>query len=244
MKKFLVFLVIFSSSLFSGAVEYPTLTGFVTDTADMIDPAWEASINNLAREIEENTTVEIAVVTVPSLEGMAKEQYAVELFEKAGIGKKDKDNGLLILVAEAEREYRFEVGYGLEPYVTDSMYVTIGKQIIEPNFREGEYGRGIFESVEVVGALISGQEDVLSKYQMPAVDQTQKQDPLWDVISLLFFIFMIYLFSKGGFFPLFFFGGPRVRMGGGLGSSGGFGGGGFGGFGGGFSGGGGFGGSW
>ena len=62
------------------AVKYPTLSGFVTDGADMISPEWEAKINALAREIEENTTAEFAVVTVESLEGLTREQYAVELF--------------------------------------------------------------------------------------------------------------------------------------------------------------------
>ncbi|MFH1788363.1 MAG: TPM domain-containing protein [Candidatus Altiarchaeota archaeon] len=243
MKNTCVFLCVVLAASLVSALEYPQLTGFVTDTADMIDPSWEASINSLARQIEENTTAEIAVVTVPSLEGLTKEQYAVELFGKAGIGKKDKANGLLILVARDEREYRFEVGYGLEAYVTDSMYVTIGKRIIEPNFKEGEYGRGLYEAVEVIGGLIAGQEDVVSEYSMPAGGDAEPD--IWsNIFSLLFFIFLIYLFSKGGFFPLFFFGGPRIRTGGGWNSSGGFGGGGFGGFGGGFSGGGGFGGRW
>lgn len=243
MEKTWIIILLIISSVLAQAADYPTLSGFVTDNADMIEPAWEERITELAGQIERNTTVEVAVVTVDSLGGLSKEQYAVELFEKAGVGKKDKNNGLLILVAESEREYRFEVGYGLESIVTDSIYVNIGKRIIEPAFKEGEFGRGIYESVQVVGGLIAGEEDVVSKYSMPVA--SGGGDGGWgSMYSLLFFFIMIYLFTRGGFFPIFI-GGSMYRGRGGFShGSGGFGGGGFGGFGGGFSGGGGFGGSW
>ena len=122
----------------ASAITYPTLSGFVTDNANMIDSSYKEKIIQLAQDIEKESTVEIAVVTIDSLEGESMEMYAVNLFEKWGIGKKDKDNGLLILVAKQEREYRFEVGYGLEGTVTDSMKVNIGDRIIVPNFRNGD----------------------------------------------------------------------------------------------------------
>ena len=147
----LIILILFTST--AAAVNYPQLTGFVTDSAEMIDPVYEAKITELASKIERETTVEIAVVTVESLEGESREMYAVKLFEQAGIGKQDKDNGLLILVAEQEREYRFEVGYGLEGVITDSMKVNIGDRIIVPNFKNGEYGKGIYESIVVIEKL-------------------------------------------------------------------------------------------
>ncbi len=152
----------------ASAVNYPQLKGFVTDNANMIDPVYEAKITQLAQQIEKEDTVEIAVVTVDSLEGESKEYYAEELFKNAGIGKKDKDNGLLILVAKQEREYRFEVGYGLEGTVTDSMKVNIGDRIIVPNFRNGDYGKGIYESMVVVEGLVKGNQEVISQYSMPS----------------------------------------------------------------------------
>lgn len=151
----------------AGAVSYPQLRGFVTDNANMIDPAYEEKITQLAQTIEKETTVEIAVVTIESLEGESIETYKVKLFEQAGIGKKDKDNGLLILVARKEREYGFEVGYGLESVVTDSMKVNIGDRIIVPNFRNGEYGKGIYEAMMDIQGLLKGNEEVRSKYSMP-----------------------------------------------------------------------------
>jgi len=238
----LAFTVLLLLSGYSASVEYPKLTDFVTDSADMIDAEWEAKINALAKEIEVNSTAEFAVVTVPTLEGLSREQYAVELFEQAGIGKKDKDNGLLILVAKAEREYRVEVGYGLEPYITDSMKVNVGSRIMEPAFKEGEFGRGIYEATTYMGALIMGREDVVSEYRMRYnLDGAAPGFSFGDIIWFIFIIFMFSrIFSGRGwfFFPIFL---PGPRRGGG---AGGFGGTGFGGFGGGLSGGGGFGGRW
>ncbi len=95
-----ILLILLSALPVVAAIDYPQLTDFVTDEADMIDPVYETKISELAKNIEVATTVEIAVVTVKSLEGESKEGYAVKLFEHAGIGKKDKDNGLLILVAK------------------------------------------------------------------------------------------------------------------------------------------------
>ena len=122
------------------AVDYPNLNDFVTDEANIISPEYEQQIEQLAKAIEQETTVEIAIVTVLSLEGLTKEQYALELFEKEGIGKEDKDNGLLILVALEEREYRVEVGYGLEGSIPDASKVSLGTKILEPNFKENEFG--------------------------------------------------------------------------------------------------------
>lgn len=236
----------------ASAVNYPQLRGFVTDNANMIDSVYEEKITQLAQKIEKEDTVEIAVVTVNSLEGESKEYYAEELFKKAGIGKKDKDNGLLILVAKQEREYRFEVGYGLEGDITDSMYFNIGKRIIEPNFGNEEYGKGIYESMVVIQGLVKGDEELRSQYSMQQTGGLEEVD--WEMVIFIVIILIIILMSvsgkmQGGTYGGGYYGGRR-RSGWGGGFGGGFsggrssGGGGFGGFGGGRSGGGGFGGKW
>ena len=235
----LILLILLSALPAVAAVDYPQLTGFVTDDADMIDPAYEAKITELAKKIEGATTVEIAVVTVESLEGESKETYAVKLFEQAGIGKKDKDNGLLILVAKQERKYRFEVGYGLEGVITDSMKVNIGDRIITPNFKNGEYGKGIYESMLVIEGLLEGDEEVISEYSMNDQGSTGTSSGWIGILFFSFFIMAILILMSGGRGG----GGRRHTYYGGVG---GFGGGmsGGGGFGGGMSGGGGFGGGW
>ncbi len=244
------------------AVSYPTVSGFVTDNANLIDTSYEEKITQLAQEIEKESTVEIAVVTIESLEGESMEMYAVNLFEKWGIGKKDKDNGLLIIVAKDSHDYRFEVGYGLEGTVTDSMKVNIGDRIIVPNFRNGEYGKGIYESMLVIQELVRGNPEVISQYSMKQGDGGSNIEfsgsgpdafgALFGILFVLVVIFIIFIaimnasygsntsWRRGRTYrntPVLL---PDLgwRMGGG-----GFGGGGFGGgFGGGHSGGGGFGG--
>src|SRR3989338_777496 len=111
MAKFpLYFLIILLFAASAYALEFPKLTNYVTDNANVIDDSYESEINSKLSKIELNTTVEIAVVTVESLQGSDIETFAVELFKKAGIGKKDINNGLLILVAPNEHKYRIEVG--------------------------------------------------------------------------------------------------------------------------------------
>ncbi len=251
----------------AGAVNYPQLKAFVTDNANMIDPVYEEKIIQLAQKIEKEDTVEIAVVTVESLEGESKEYYAEELFKNAGIGKKDKDNGLLILVAKQEREYRFEVGYGLEGKITDSMYFNIGKRIIEPNFGKGEYGKGIYESMVVIQGLVKSDEEIRSQYSMGQNSIDEVISYIVAIVVIIVILFIIFVVIAGILnyqkqssdpewrkkhryrerpveFPI---GGWNWGSGGGggwhSGGGGGFGGG-FGGFGGGRSGGGGFGGKW
>ncbi|MDP6642130.1 MAG: TPM domain-containing protein [Candidatus Nanoarchaeia archaeon] len=238
---FIIFLLLISTV---EAVDYPKLNEFVTDNANLISPEDEQKIIEIAKKIEKETSVEIAIVTIKSLEGLDKEQYALELFEQAGIGKEDKDNGLLILVAIEEREYRVEVGYGLEGLIPDSSKVTIGTRILEPNFKEDEFGKGIYESLIIIQDILGGEGEILSRYQSTYTTNRRGISPI-TYIYLIFFIISITgsLFGKKGrrhgflFFPLI------IPGGGWNGGTGGFGSSGFGGFGGGISGGGGFGGN-
>lgn len=144
--------------------KYPELTGYVTDNANIIDSEYEQKITDLADKINKQTTVEIAVLTIESLGEDNIDNYAVQTFRQNGVGKKDNNNGLLILVSKNDRKYRFEVGYGLESTVTDSMKVPIGEKIIVPNFKQGQYGKGIYDSMIVIEGLATNNTEVLSKY--------------------------------------------------------------------------------
>lgn|SRR3990167_4073310 len=150
----------------ASAITYPQLTGYVTDNANIIGADYKQKITDLADKINKETTVEIAVLTVESLEGDDPENYALQTFRQNGVGKKDNNNGLLILVAKNERKYKFEVGYGLEGTIPDAMKVPIGDKIITPNFRNGDYGKGIYESMIVIEGLVTNNTEVLSKYGM------------------------------------------------------------------------------
>lgn len=224
----------------AGAVDYPQLTEHLTDNANIIDNEYKQKIKDLADNIEKNTTVEIAVLTIESLDGDTPENYAINTFRKSGVGKKDKNNGLLILVAKNDRKYRFEVGYGLEGTIPDAMKVPIGDKIITPNFKNGDYGKGIYESMIAIDALVTNNTEVISKY---GLNQETTDVPDWLIIIVIIIIVIVVIVllvaSDGGGGGSY--GGGGWGGGGGGGSSGGDSGGGFGG---GSSGGGGFGGGW
>jgi len=232
----ILFIFLLITILTVNATALVKLKGYVNDYAKILGPQYETDINNLITETEKNTSAEIAVVTVTSLEGMAIEEYAVKLFEEESIGKKEKDNGLLLIIAPNERMYRVEVGYGLEGVIPDAYKVRIGTRILEPYFKQGKYGEGTYHAVKDIAALIQGEtpdstkpvKEIVIKDLIPA---------LIIIIGLILIISMHISSARKNGYPIIFF--PPI---GGGGFSGGLGGssGGFGGFGGGSSGGGGF----
>src|SRR3989344_7448945 len=142
-KSFLVIFLFFSMILVSTAiaVDYKPIS-YVSDYANIIDENSEAQINALAEEIERNSTVEVAILTVPNLDGGDIDQFAVETFHDWGVGKKDVNNGLLMVIAVEDREWRIEVGYGLEPIITDAMAGGVGRANFVDYFLAGNYGAG------------------------------------------------------------------------------------------------------
>lgn len=164
------------------AQQIPTLQKYVNDYANALSSPDETILNSLASQIEENTTIEIAILTVDTTGDMTIEEFAVETFEKNGIGKKDKDNGLLIVAAINDRKWRFEVGYGLEPILNDAKVGLIGRTYLTPAFREERYGDGFYDAVEAVYEVIqrSGDTSFIS-------EQT-------DLNSVWILIFIIILF--------------------------------------------------
>jgi uncharacterized protein len=105
----------------SANAAFPVPQKYVSDNAEVISAPVRQAINGTLRSLETDTTVEVAVVTVQSLDGMTVEDYANRLFKEWGIGKKGADNGVLVLVAPSERTMRVEVGYGLEPILPDGL---------------------------------------------------------------------------------------------------------------------------
>lgn len=133
-------------------------TGYVNDYAEIISPAVEARLEEKLEDYAGASGNELAVVTLKSLEGDTVENAAVTLFEQWGIGQKNKDNGVLLLIAPNERELRIEVGYGLEPVLTDSRAGTIIREVITPKFKENDYDAGITGGVEAIITVLSGQD--------------------------------------------------------------------------------------
>ncbi len=136
--------------------EIPYLTGRVTDTAEILGPEARARIAELLKEHEARTTNQVAVLTVPSLEGGDLEDYAARVFETWGLGRQGQDNGVLLLVAPQDRRLRIEVGYGLESTLTDLASSRIIRDVITPRLRAGDYDGGIEQGARAIIAALEG----------------------------------------------------------------------------------------
>jgi uncharacterized protein len=234
------------------ALEVPFLAGRVNDLAEMLPEQSEASINARLRQLEEEYGAQVVVLTVPSLAGDSLEDFSLRVVETWKLGRGDTDDGVLFLIARDDRMMRIEVGYGLEPVLTDALSRRILDRVVRPRFREGDFVTGIEEGVESIVAAVAGQTE-----QLPAEQERRGPSATPFVfasclIQLLFVIVVLWLINRlsrlfrggawathrgrGGWVAPVVLGGGR-RRGGGWGG-GGFSGGGFSGGGGSFGGGG------
>lgn len=143
----------------SASPPLPTLRPYVNDLAGVLTPDDISSINALAAQIEQNTTVQIAVLTVNTTQPLTIDQYANQVFRANGIGHSDNNNGLLIVAAINDRHWRFEVGYGLEGDLPDALVGQIGLTYLVPNFQNGDYGKGLYDAVQSVGTILETGSD-------------------------------------------------------------------------------------
>ncbi len=237
--------LILSLPLWAATPEPPNRpTNYIVDLAGIIGADAERKMIAYLRELEVKTTAQVVVLTVKSLDGESIDGFSLRVAEKWKLGQKDKDNGVLITVALSDRKYRFEVGYGLEGVLPDSLVGTIGRQYLVPNFRKGDYAAGVATATlavinqiaESAGVEISGMPQMRQLTSDGRVQRRKKPTLLGSIFTILFFIGLIYLFIRNPrLFMLFLMAsmmGGR-RSGGGWGGGGGFGGGGGGGFGGG-----------
>ncbi|MBM3705863.1 MAG: TPM domain-containing protein [Actinobacteria bacterium] len=125
-------------------VKLDTQTKPLNDFAEIIKPGERKKITALIVKLERTTSAEAAVVTVDSLEGKTIEKYATDLFNEWGIGKEDKNNGLLFIVDTSENKYRIEVGLGLEDIISEDFIKNTFKKYVVPNFKLKKFGYGIY----------------------------------------------------------------------------------------------------
>ena len=144
---FLPFLGIFLCPPAWGTTLFPRPQGPINDYVGVLDATQKAQILSKVQEVKDKTGAEIFVAVVPSLKGMTVEQYTNRLFAQWGPGQKGKDDGLLVVVCPPEHKVRIEVGYGLEPIVTDAQAGDIIRQNFLPVFKKGQYGVGLLAGV-------------------------------------------------------------------------------------------------
>jgi uncharacterized protein len=145
----------------AAAKEVPYLSGRVVDEAGIVPPDAAARIEETLRAFEEETGAQVAVLTVPSLEGEVLEDYSLEVAETWGLGREGVDDGVLLLVARDDRQLRIEVGYGFEGALTDAEAGRIVRNLIVPRFKAGDYGGGIEAGVDAVVGTLRGEEGLI-----------------------------------------------------------------------------------
>ena len=171
--------------------EVPVLAARVNDLAGMLSEATEAGLEAELAALEETTGTQVAVLTVPSLEGDVLEDYSLRVAEAWKLGRGQFDDGALLLIARDERQMRLEVGYGLEGTIPDAYAKRILDDVMRPHFRNGDFDAGVAAAVQSIGGLIRGDES------LPPPGPTGSA-PVGDhspLISFLFFLVPVGLFS-------------------------------------------------
>ncbi|MCC7253109.1 TPM domain-containing protein [Hyphomicrobium sp.] len=145
------------------APNFPQLTGRIVDNASLLSPEDRAAIEAELSALEAKSTDQLVVVTLPSLDGYAIDDYGYQLGRHWGIGQAGKDNGVLLIVAPNERKVRIEVGRGLEPVVTDLMSRIIIENAILPEFRRGNFSAGIRAGVRDIKDTLLGDAEAVKE---------------------------------------------------------------------------------
>lgn len=228
-------LFLLTASIGQAKFKVPPLTGPVIDETGTLEPSVRKEIEALIKNFDQRGMAQIQVYIVSSLQDLPIEQASIEIVEQWQLGTKERDNGLLFLIAPKERKIRIEVGQGLEGLMPDVYTKRINEDIVIPFFRQGQMSEGILQGVTAIIKVLDGEE--LQAQAKPKVSERNKKValPFWAIV--LIWLFIMFVGRLGGGRRGFTRGGWGGGFGGGLGG-GGFGGGGWSGGGGGFSGGG------
>ncbi len=215
-------------------LEVPAYQGFVTDLAGILSPEQHKALEDLMESYRAGTTHELALLTIPKLEGDSIERFALEVGRAWKIGQAGANNGALLVVAQDERKLRFEIGRGLEGDLNDAIAGRIIRDIIAPEFRRGDYYNGLRLGLEAAHAAIGGDYGPIERTR----GHRRRSGGLAGLIQLLFIGFFIFTAMRrrnrgagfGGALPYILLGGTGRHTGysrsGGGGGFGGFGGGG------------------
>jgi len=245
-----VLVLLCSFGVAAAAPKFPPLTGRVVDDAGILSPQVEGELTQELATLEAQTGRQLVVATLPDLQGYEIEDYGYQLLRAWGVGDKERDDGVILIVAPAERKVRIEVGYGLEPVLTDALSSLIINRTIIPAFKQGDMEQGVVDGTRAIVQQLSLPDD---EAKAAAAAQAQKARSSGGEIGpatilVIFIVFWLLSGVLGGFgrrrrgglwwlLPLILSNSSGRGGGGWSGGGGGFGGGGFGG--GGFSGGGG-----
>jgi uncharacterized protein len=188
----------------AAAQDFPKLTGRVVDSANIIPDADEAALTQKLEAVETASSRQLVVATVPSLQGYDVADYGYQLGRHWGIGQKGANNGMILLVAPNERKVTIQVGYGLEPIMTDALAHQIISQQILPAFKRGDYPGGINAGADAIIEQLRAPPEQAEQKAL-AAQQAKRQgsgDDGGSIFPLIFwgiiFFFIIVPMLRGG----------------------------------------------
>lgn len=187
----LLFLIIVGSFALAQPA-YPPLTGRVTDGANLIGAEARQRIEGKLKAHEDKTTDQIVVATVPSLQGVGVEDFANGLFRFWTLGDGAKNNGVLLLVAPAERKVRIEVGYGLEGALTDALSKVIITTAVAPRFKAGDFAGGVEAGVDAILTILTGDADEWQRRAVVRDDESSTMETVAVIVMMLMIIFLVF----------------------------------------------------
>ena len=172
------------------------LTGQIMDNAGMISAAVEARLLSKLAAHETKSGNQIVVLTIPSLNGENLEDYSLRLGRGWKLGQKDLNNGVLFLVAKADRKMRIEVGYGLEGTLTDAIASLIIRETITPFFKQGNFDLGIEKGADQIVTVLESDEAALQAWRERAESQSYDEDKDGWIIFFIFGCWFFIFFSS------------------------------------------------
>lgn len=182
MKKLVAILLLLVLPSLAHALEVPALRGHVNDYAGMLSPGAAQRIEAELSAFERSDSTQIAILTIPSLEGEDLEGYSIKVAEAWKIGQQDKDNGVILLVAKQDRKIRIEVGRGLEGKLTDLLSGRIIRNQIAPAFKAGDFDAGVAAGVSAIMAVVKGE------YTASPRDSQARRHTSQPVLTMLIFL--------------------------------------------------------
>jgi len=168
--------------------EKPSPARFINDFAHILSESEVSTLEQKLRNYQDSTSNQFAIVTVSSLDNYDIESYSYQLAKTWGIGQKDKNNGILILIAPNERKMRIEVGYGLEGAIPDAVCKQIIREVMKPYFKQNNYYAGIDEATNYLIKYASGEYKADPKAEKGI-------NPIW-IIVFIVIILIISFISK------------------------------------------------
>jgi uncharacterized protein len=182
------------------APTFPKLSGRVVDEANLLSPASEAALTQKLEALETTTGRQVVVATLPSLQGLEIEEYGYQLGRAWKLGGEKTNDGAVLIVVPNERKVRIEVGYGLEPVLTDALSSVIIQSAILPKFKAGDMEGGVVAGADALIQQLSLPDEVAKAQVAQAAEQPRPEGPpRWILVLLVFgFVFMLITMMRAG----------------------------------------------